>query len=81
MRTVVPDLPSGRMSEAWRFCVGTGRFELALRRDYQESLALVQREIGVTLGRHEVTLVELTPVVDERPPWSDDRRLLGQEVL
>ncbi|GAA1647660.1 GH39 family glycosyl hydrolase [Actinoplanes couchii] len=31
---------------AWRFCVGTGRMELALRRDYQDSLALVQREIG-----------------------------------
>ncbi|SDT26401.1 GH39 family glycosyl hydrolase [Actinoplanes derwentensis] len=31
---------------AWRACVGTGRMELALRRDYQESLALVQREIG-----------------------------------
>ncbi|NUT45167.1 MAG: xylan 1,4-beta-xylosidase [Thermoactinospora sp.] len=31
---------------AWRACVGTGRFNLALRRDYQESLALVQREIG-----------------------------------
>ncbi|MGP3960217.1 GH39 family glycosyl hydrolase [Nonomuraea sp. 3N208] len=46
MRIVVPDRPSGRLSEAWRFCVGTGRFELALRRDYQESLALVQREIG-----------------------------------
>ncbi|GAB3848210.1 xylan 1,4-beta-xylosidase [Dactylosporangium cerinum] len=31
---------------AWRHCVGAGRFELALRRDYQESLALLQREIG-----------------------------------
>ena len=31
---------------AWRQCVGAGRFELALRRDYQESLALLQREIG-----------------------------------
>ena len=31
---------------AWRFCVGSGRMDLALRRDYQESLALVQREIG-----------------------------------
>ncbi|KAB8189819.1 xylan 1,4-beta-xylosidase [Nonomuraea phyllanthi] len=46
MRTVVPDGPSGRLPEAWRFCVGTGRFDLALRRDYQDSLALVQREIG-----------------------------------
>lgn len=34
------------MTDAWRACVGTGRFDLALRRDYQDSLALVQREIG-----------------------------------
>ena len=38
--------PSGRLTDAWRHCVGTGRFELALRRDYQDSLALIQREIG-----------------------------------
>ncbi|MGI5289950.1 hypothetical protein ACQEVF_42325 [Nonomuraea polychroma] len=37
-------------------------------------------DVDLTLGRHEVTLVELTPVVDEPPPWWDDRRLLGQEV-
>ena len=46
MRITVPDQPAGRLTDAWRFCVGTGRFELALRRDYQDSLALVQREIG-----------------------------------
>jgi len=46
MRVVVPDESSGVLGEAWRRCVGTGRFELALRRDYQESLALVQKEIG-----------------------------------
>ena len=43
---IVPEQASGRLSEAWRRCVGTGRFELALRRDYQDSLALVQKEIG-----------------------------------
>src|SRR3954451_3559806 len=43
---LVPDRPSGRLTDAWRHCVGAGRFELALRRDYQDSLALVQREIG-----------------------------------
>ncbi|GAA1783912.1 hypothetical protein GCM10009682_02810 [Luedemannella flava] len=43
---IVPDGPTGRLSDAWRFCVGTGRFELALRRDYQDSLALVQSDIG-----------------------------------
>ncbi|MEV0238214.1 hypothetical protein [Nonomuraea sp. NPDC050786] len=29
----VPSEASGRLSDAWRFCVGTGRFEPALRRD------------------------------------------------
>ncbi|MDG4863564.1 xylan 1,4-beta-xylosidase [Streptomyces sp. T-3] len=37
---------AGRLSDAWRHCVGTGRIELALRRDYQDSLALLQRDIG-----------------------------------
>ncbi|WP_213454422.1 GH39 family glycosyl hydrolase [Rhizomonospora bruguierae] len=46
MRITVPERSSGRLAGAWRACVGTGRFDLALRRDYQESLALVQREIG-----------------------------------
>jgi xylan 1,4-beta-xylosidase len=46
MRIIVPDRPSGQLTDAWRRCVGTGRFELALRRDYQDSLALVQRDIG-----------------------------------
>lgn len=46
MRITVPEQPSGRFTDAWRACVGTGRFDLALRRDYQDSLALVQREIG-----------------------------------
>jgi xylan 1,4-beta-xylosidase len=46
MPILIPQQAAGRLSEAWRFCVGTGRFELALRRDYQDSLALVQREIG-----------------------------------
>jgi xylan 1,4-beta-xylosidase len=46
LRILVPERPSGRLGDAWRLCVGTGRFELALRRDYQESLALIQREIG-----------------------------------
>ncbi|MBQ1067067.1 xylan 1,4-beta-xylosidase [Micromonospora sp. D75] len=45
-RLLVPDRPAGRLTDAWRTCVGTGRFDLALRRDYQDSLALVQRDIG-----------------------------------
>ncbi|WP_432167455.1 GH39 family glycosyl hydrolase [Streptomyces sp. bgisy031] len=42
----VPAESQGEFSEAWRACVGTGRLELALRRDYQDSLALIQKEIG-----------------------------------
>ncbi|MEV6034482.1 hypothetical protein AB0L65_25235 [Nonomuraea sp. NPDC052116] len=34
-------------------------------------------DLDLRLDRHEVTLVELTPVVDRTPPWWDDRRLLG----
>ncbi|MFE6287773.1 xylan 1,4-beta-xylosidase [Streptomyces sp. NPDC057877] len=42
----VPAEPQGRFPDAWRSCVGTGRLDLALRRDYQDSLSLLQREIG-----------------------------------
>ncbi|MEV8599099.1 xylan 1,4-beta-xylosidase [Streptomyces griseoviridis] len=43
---MTPDEPVPAFSDAWRYCVGTGRTELALRRDYQDSLALLQRDIG-----------------------------------
>ncbi len=43
---VVPEQPTGPLPSAWRRCVGTGRMNLALRADYVESLARVQREIG-----------------------------------
>ncbi|GAB2717703.1 GH39 family glycosyl hydrolase [Streptomyces bullii] len=36
-------------------------------------------DLPLTLGRHEITLVELTPLQDETPPWWDERRLLGRE--
>ncbi|ROR73069.1 GH39 family glycosyl hydrolase [Bogoriella caseilytica] len=42
----VPATPIGELSNAWRECVGTGRFSLALRSDYRDSLALAQQEIG-----------------------------------
>ena len=45
-RVVIPSQPTGLLPDAWRECVGTGRLNLALRADYQESAALVQREIG-----------------------------------
>jgi xylan 1,4-beta-xylosidase len=34
------------LGDAWRHCVGTGRLNLALRTDYRDSLAMVQRDIG-----------------------------------
>jgi len=46
MRITVPETGVGRLGGAWGECVGTGRFALALRRDYQESLAMAQRDIG-----------------------------------
>ncbi|WP_456847136.1 GH39 family glycosyl hydrolase [Cellulomonas sp. P5_C6] len=45
---IVPASPLGPMPDAWRRCIGTGRMNLALRADYQASLARVQREIGFT---------------------------------
>ncbi|MFF7642469.1 hypothetical protein [Streptomyces canus] len=129
----VPAEPSGPLSDAWRHCVGTGRIELALRRDHQDSLRLLQREIGfrhideehgnartagqmgsprspdrhqldvlheaaeparqhlrlpveddraaldLTQARHEITLVEVSPVVEEAPEWWDERRPLGRD--
>ena len=35
-------------------------------------------KLDLTLGRHEVTLVEIDPVVDETPAWLDDSRILGR---
>ena len=33
-----------------------------------------------TLSRHEVSLIELTPVVDQTPTWWDEDRILGRSV-
>ncbi|GAB2450772.1 GH39 family glycosyl hydrolase [Xylanimonas ulmi] len=43
---IVPSQPIGALSDAWRKVVGTGEFVLGLRRDYLDSLAVVQAEIG-----------------------------------
>jgi xylan 1,4-beta-xylosidase len=37
-------------------------------------------DLRLTLARHEITLVELTPLTDETPPWWDEGRLLGGEA-
>ncbi|NYV76955.1 xylan 1,4-beta-xylosidase, partial [Streptomyces sp. UH6] len=34
-------------------------------------------DVDLVLGRNEVTLLELTPVVDETPEWWSDDRLFG----
>jgi len=36
-------------------------------------------DLDLTLGRHEVTVVEVTPVRDEAPSWIDDARIPGYE--
>jgi xylan 1,4-beta-xylosidase len=35
-------------------------------------------DLDLDLARHEVTLLEITAVTDETPPWWDDTRLLGR---
>jgi xylan 1,4-beta-xylosidase len=34
-------------------------------------------DVDLTLERHEVTLVELSPVTEESPDWWDEGRILG----
>lgn len=34
-------------------------------------------DVCLTLERHEVTLVELSPVIEESPDWWDEGRILG----
>ncbi|MCI3271740.1 GH39 family glycosyl hydrolase [Streptomyces cylindrosporus] len=63
-----------RFPDAWRHCVGTGRVELALRRDYQDSLALLQREIGFRYIRGHGLLSDGMGVY--RPyEWQGERRV------
>ena len=62
---VVPPVPTGPLPPAWRRCVGTGRMNLALRADYQASLARVQREIGFTHLRGHGLLSDDMGVVRE----------------
>ena len=35
-----------RFPDNWRFCVGTGRLGLALQKEYQDHLDIIQKEIG-----------------------------------
>jgi len=38
-------------------------------------------ELDINLNRHEVTLLEVLPVQDETPQWTDDTRILGSRPL
>lgn len=70
----VPAEPIGRLSEAWRHCVGTGRIELALRRDYQDSLKLLEDDIGFRYIRGHGLLSDGMAV--HRPyEWEGTRRV------
>lgn len=71
---MTPEQPVATLSDAWRYCVGTGRIELALRRDYQDSLALLQREIGFRYIRGHGLLSDGMGV--HRPyAWEGERRV------
>ncbi|AEE47384.1 GH39 family glycosyl hydrolase [Cellulomonas fimi] len=70
-RVVVPATPVGPLPDAWRHCVGTGRLNLALRADYRESLALVQRDIGFRHIRGHGLLSDDMGVLR---PWTHEGR-------
>ncbi|WDV55152.1 hypothetical protein PV963_34755 [Streptomyces coeruleorubidus] len=68
-----------------------GRVGLVLRRGFPESAESARTHrrltadagrvyLPLTLGRHEVTLVELTPAADGTPLWWDEWRLPGREA-
>jgi xylan 1,4-beta-xylosidase len=72
MRITVPEQGVGRLGSAWRECVGTGRFALALRRDYLDSLAMVRRDIGFRYIRGHGVLSDDVGI--HRPYEHDGRR-------
>ncbi|MCP2163393.1 GH39 family glycosyl hydrolase [Goodfellowiella coeruleoviolacea] len=76
MDVVVPDGGDGRrLSEAWRYCVGTGRLALALRQDYLDSLAVVQAEIGFRYLRGHGLLSDDVGIYREYE-WQGSTRVL-----
>jgi xylan 1,4-beta-xylosidase len=66
-----PRSPSPRQLDALREAAEPGRRHRSL------PIAAGRVELSLTLDRHEVTLVEITAVLDETPPWCDDNRMLG----
>jgi xylan 1,4-beta-xylosidase len=49
-----------------------------VREHRRAAVAAGRLMLDLTLARHEVTLVEASPVADETPPWWDEGRLLGR---
>jgi xylan 1,4-beta-xylosidase len=66
-----PPSPSSRQLDALREASQPARSHRAL------PVVAGRVELDLTLSRHEVTLVEITAVIDHTPPWWDDNRLLG----
>ncbi|WP_052744780.1 hypothetical protein [Micromonospora sp. HK10] len=64
MRIVVPERATGRLGAAWRACVGTGRFDLALRRLYEVTAHAV-KEVDAAL---QVGGPALSPGADDWLP-------------
>ena len=77
MATVVIPMTGTRSAshDAWRECVGTGRLSLALRKDYLESLALVQKEIGFRYIRGHGLLHDDVGIYREYE-WEGETRVL-----
>ena len=67
-----PPRPDPRQLDALREAAEPARSHRAL------PVVAGRVDLDLHLARHEVTLVELTPVVDETPPWWDESRLLGR---
>lgn len=69
-----PRSPSLRQLHALREAAEPARTHRAL------PVAAGRVEVDLTLGRHEVTLLELSAVEDETPQWWNADRLLGHPV-
>jgi len=70
-----PGAPSSRQLDVLHACA-----EPQLRHQHLD-VAEGRVELDVNLSRHEVTLLEVLPVQDETPTWTDDTRILGSRPL
>jgi len=70
-----PGAPSSRHLDVLHACA-----EPQLRHQHLD-VAEGRVELDINLSRHEVTLLEVLPVQDETPTWTDDTRILGSRPL